>query len=118
MQGKRIHYTEIAPKRFDQEPAQGVEGRVLIGKEDGAGKFCMRAFVVEPGGHTPRHAHDWEHEIFIHAGRGRMLFGEEWKEVEPGCAVFIPGNLTHQIENTGGESLTVICLIPAGPPEL
>jgi len=47
-----------------------------------------------------------------------MLTGDTWNEVRPGCAVFIPGNLLHQLENTGDGPLTVICLIPAGPPEI
>ena len=33
----------------------------------------MRIFEVEPEGYTPRHAHDWEHEILVHSGSGQVL---------------------------------------------
>lgn len=104
--------------RFENAPAKGVTGRVLIGKADGADKFCMRLFELDPDGHTPKHQHDWEHEIFIHAGSGAVLRNGQWVPLQPGTAVFIPANEEHQIRNTGDVPLVFICLIPAGPPEL
>ena len=73
---------------FDSGPARGVTGRVVIGQADGAGNFCMRRFDLAPGGHTPRHTHGWEHEIFFHAGRGEVFRAGEWVPVGPGDAVF------------------------------
>ncbi|MBW1990287.1 MAG: cupin domain-containing protein [Deltaproteobacteria bacterium] len=118
MKAKTAHYTEIEPTRFDGGPAKGVDGRVLIGKADGAQNFCMRLFVVDPGGHTPKHSHGWEHEIFIHAGEGHMLLGGETRPVSAGAAVFIPPGMEHQIQNTGRQPLMVVCLVPAAAPEL
>lgn len=111
-------YKDIPGTFFDNEAARGVTGRVLIGAQDGARRFCMRFFEINPGGHTPRHTHDWEHEIFIHEGRGAAYKEGQWVPISQGDAVFIPPNEEHQIKNTSHEPLRIICLIPAGPPEL
>ena len=115
---KIIAYDNVAPTRFDGGPAQGVDGRVVIGQADGAPNFCMRVFELEPGGHTPRHRHDWEHEIFFHAGRGEVRVDDAWHPVNAGHAAFIPGGREHQIRNPGPHRLTFVCLVPAGAPEL
>lgn len=102
----------------DNEVAKGVTGRVVIGAGDGADNFCMRRFDLAPGGHTPRHAHAWEHEIFFHAGNGEIFRSGEWIAVGPGHAAFVPGGEEHQIRNVGSEPLTFLCLIPSGVPEI
>jgi quercetin dioxygenase-like cupin family protein len=103
---------------FDSDVARGVTGRVVIGRIDGANNFCMRRFDLAPEGHTPRHAHAWEHEIFFHAGEGEVLSAGEWIRVAAGDAVFVPGDEEHQIRNAGDSELTFICLVPAGAPEI
>lgn len=115
---KIIHYSEAESKVFDGGPAKGVTARVLIGKADGAPNFCMRLFELAPGGHTPCHSHEWEHEIFIHSGEGMILRKGEWVSVGTGKVVFIPGNEEHQIKNTSSEALTFVCLIPSGVQEI
>jgi quercetin dioxygenase-like cupin family protein len=115
---KLIKYTDIKPTNFDNGPAKGVAVRVLLGKADGAANFCMRVLEIAPGGHTPRHAHSWEHEMFVHAGAGEVLGKGQWQKMEAGNAMFIPGNEEHQMRNTGREALVVVCLVPAGAPEL
>ncbi len=62
---KVIHYTEEKETRVDNDVAKGVSGRVVIGKADGAPNFCMRVFELDAGGCSPKHSHDWEHEIFF-----------------------------------------------------
>lgn len=111
-------YAEIAPTIFDKEPAKGVAGRVVIGKDDGAGNFCMRVFEIAPGGHTPKHAHPWEHEMFIHAGVGEIYGNGKWNPIEAGNAMFMPPNEEHCVRNTGKELLILVCLIPSIAPEL
>ncbi len=57
---------------------EGVVKRVLVSPEHGWDGWVMRLFDVEPGGHTPRHAHDWPHVNFVAGGRGVLfLDGEE-----------------------------------------
>jgi quercetin dioxygenase-like cupin family protein len=114
---KIIHYTDVAPKAF-ASPAKGVTGRVVLGKADGAENFCMRIIELEPGGHVPLHSHPWEHEQFVHSGKGLIRQGEELVEFGPGNVVFVPGNIPHEIKNTGDEPLIIICLVPSFAPEL
>ena len=115
---KKLHYTDPEPTRFNNEAAQGLAGRVLIGRAFGADNFCMRVFEIEPGGNTPRHSHDWEHEIFVHSGSGEVLGNGVWNGVSAGDALFVPSNEEHQIRNTGDSLLTFLCLIPSKAPEL
>lgn len=115
---KIAHYSDTEPKHFESETVKGVAGRVLIGRDDGARNFCMRLFELSEGGYTPQHAHEWEHEIFIHAGRGEVKCEGRWVPVKEGYVVFIPGNEEHQIRNTSDEPLIFACLIPSGVPEI
>jgi len=115
---KIIKSASIQPTRFDSDSVKGVTGRVLIGKADGAENYCMRLFELSKNGFSPRHTHEWEHEIFIHSGRGAIFRSGKWVPLETGCAVFIPRNEEHQMKNTGEEPFRFICIIPAGPPEL
>jgi quercetin dioxygenase-like cupin family protein len=115
---KIIQYTESESRVFDTLPAKGVAGRVVIGQADGAKNFCMRVFELTPEGHTPRHTHDWEHEIFVHSGVGSVYREGQWVPIRAGNVVFVPPGEEHQIKNTGKASLVFVCLIPAGAPEL
>ncbi len=115
---KIMRYSEAETKVFSGDQVKGAIGRVLIGQADGAEKFCMRLFELAPGGFTPKHTHDWEHEIFIHSGQGAVFKDGELVRVESGTAVFIPPNEEHQLVNTGGEPLMFVCLIPGGYPEI
>ena len=115
---KILKYAQITPKKFDSEEMKGITGRVVIGKNEGANNFCMRLFEVEPGGNTPKHIHDWEHEIFIHSGKGEAYSNGSWHPVSTNDAIFIPANEEHQIRNNAQEKLVFLCLIPAKAPEI
>ncbi len=115
---KVVSYSDIESKRFEGDAVKGVDGRVLIGKADGADNFCMRVFEVEAGGFTPKHSHDWEHEIFFHKGKGEVLTDDKWNPIGAGSVAFIPGGRKHQIKNTGNEKLVFVCLVPSGAPEI
>lgn len=115
---KIAHYTQTEETRIDNDAVKGVSGRVVIGKADGAPNFCMRVFELGPDGSSPKHAHDWEHEIFFHAGNGEVWQDGQWTPVQAGSVAFIPGNEPHQIRNAGDGKLVFVCLIPSGAPEL
>jgi quercetin dioxygenase-like cupin family protein len=111
-------FADVRATHFDKPEIKGVAARVVIGKDDGANNFCMRVFDISPGGHTPKHAHDWEHEMFVHAGEGEIYGNGQWNQVRPGNVLFMPSNEEHQIRNSGKESLIIVCLVPAKAPEL
>lgn len=93
--------------------AQGARMRMLIGPEDGAGNFHMRHFEVEPGGNTPLHSHDYEHEIVVLKGEGTATAANGARPFQAGDVIFVPANETHQFKNTGTTPCEFICLIPA-----
>lgn len=115
---KIASYKASTPKVMDGGPARGITARVAVGKADGALNFCMRVFEIKKDGHTPRHSHDWEHEIFFHKGKGQVLKDGKWQDVSQGDIAFVPADEEHQIRNAGEDDLVFVCLIPAGFPEI
>lgn len=95
------------------EGASGARMRMLIGPDDAAPNFHMRQFEVAPGGHTPHHRHDYEHEILVLGGSGIARSEQGDRPLKAGDVVFVPPNEKHQFQNTGDEPLSFICLIPA-----
>ena len=92
--------------------ARQVTMRLMVGRSDGAPNFAMRHFTVEPGGQTPRHSHDYEHEVYIVSGAARVEQGDEFEDLGPGDVVFVRPNTTHQFVNTGNEPFVFLCLVP------
>ncbi len=87
--------------------------RMLIGPGDEAHNFHMRHFEIAPGGHTPHHSHDFEHELLVLSGSGVANSEQGERPIKAGDVIFVLPNEKHQFVNTGRESLTFICLIPA-----
>jgi quercetin dioxygenase-like cupin family protein len=109
---KVVQYEEIPAAPVNQEGAAGCRIRCLIGEPDGAPSFSMRQFEVAPGGHTPKHAHGHEHEVFVLEGSGVVLEGDTERPLHPGTAVYVPPHQVHQFRNTGSTPLKFLCLIP------
>jgi quercetin dioxygenase-like cupin family protein len=72
----------------------------------------MRLFEIEPGGHSPLHAHPWEHEVFILEGEGIVVGPEGERKFKPGDVIFIPSNEIHQFRNDGKRAVKFLCLVP------
>lgn len=109
---KAVHYTDIPALTFGDE-APGVTIRWVIDeKNDGAPNYALRMIEVQPGGHTPKHTHPYEHENFVVDGQGRVLLEDEWHDVGPGSVVFVPADLLHCYENTGATPFRFLCGIP------
>ncbi len=109
---KACHYTDVEAKTFGDE-APGVTIRWLIDEpNDGAPNYALRLIEVAPGGHTPRHAHPYEHENYVVEGQGRVLIDDRWHNVGPGSVVFVPASVTHTYENTGDTHFRFLCGIP------
>lgn len=109
--------TIVDVERFPAKPVamDGVKDaqiREVITAREGAPNFAMRVFDVAPGGHTPLHHHDYEHEIYILAGRGEIETSAGPRALHSGQAILVPANALHQFRNTGEETLRFICLIP------
>ena len=91
---------------------EGVSMRVLLGRDDGAPNFAMRHFSVAPGGHTPHHSHDYEHQLVILAGSGEAIDKGETRPIAKGDVLYVVADEEHQFRNTGEEPLEFLCLVP------
>lgn len=114
---KVIHYDQVELEDVTVEGAQGAKIRWLIGQKDGAPNFAMRMFEVEPDGHTPFHTHEWEHEMYILAGKGVVV--TERGEIPFGVndVLYMDPNMKHSFRNTGEDTLKFLCLVPHKQPE-
>jgi quercetin dioxygenase-like cupin family protein len=90
---------------------QGVEMRPLISERDGAPRFAMRVFTLDPAGHTPRHSHEWEHEVYILEGSGTVHGTDGARAVRAGDSVFVAPHEEHQFR-AGRNGLQFICCVP------
>ena len=93
--------------------AEKVEMQLLCGPNDGCANFAMRRFTVAPGGCTPKHQHDYEHEVLILAGEGVVFGNGEEQPLKTGDVLYVLANELHQFRNTGNVPLQFICMVPA-----
>lgn len=106
---------DVDARKMDMPGADGVTMRLMVGRDDGAPNFAMRLFEVEPGGCTPRHSHNYEHEVMILQGQAAV--GKDNDEANDesagaGDVLFVPANQTHQFRNTGPDVLKFMCFVP------
>jgi len=94
------------------EGADRVRMEIMVGRADGAPNFALRHFVVEPGGHTPHHRHDYEHEVVILEGEAEVQYGDEVQKVGAGSVLLIEANRMHQFRNRGALPMRFLCLVP------
>ncbi len=66
--------------------------------------------TVAPGQATHLHRHALTEELYhFTAGTGVMILGSERIAVHPGDTICIPPGTPHCVENTGAESLVILC---------
>lgn len=112
MKGKQVHYTDVKNEAVQEKGAEGVKMRWLINKEDGAPHFAMRLFEIEKDGYTPWHTHEWEHEVFILQGEGKLVSDEGEKGFKEGDVIYIAPMEKHQFKNGGEATLKFLCMVP------
>jgi quercetin dioxygenase-like cupin family protein len=109
---KVAHYEQTPAVPVEMEGSAGCRVRWLLDDRDGAPTFAMRQFEVAPGGHTPQHFHDYEHEVFVLEGSGVVLEGGHEHPLRAGDVVLVKPNEVHQFRNPGPNPLKFLCLIP------
>lgn len=107
---KIINYRNVRVEDAE-EGASRLRVRWLIAKETGAENFAIKLFEMDPGGNSPLHSHNWEHEVFILEGHG-IVSSEEERKFGPGDVIFISPNEKHQFRNDGEETAKFLCLVP------
>ncbi len=99
-------------KSENVDVAKNTKIQWLINEKDGANKFFMRLFTVEPNGYSPLHTHNWEHEVFILTGEGKIVLENKEISFKERDVIFVPCNEKHQFVNTGNSNLEFLCSIP------
>lgn len=105
-------YTDVPARQVEHAEARDVTIRWLIGADTPAPGFWMRLFEVQPGGYTPRHQHEWEHEVYVLEGSGEVFSDSGQRPVAAGSFVLVMPNESHQFRNTGKTPLKFLCMIP------
>jgi len=95
-----------------EEGAKGVRIKWLINKDNGAPTFLMRHFTVDAAGFTPFHSHDWEHEVYVLEGNGKVRYEDREEKIAPGDAILIPPNRKHQFQAGSDGPLKFLCIVP------
>ncbi len=111
---KHTSIDDTKAQRVDMPGAEGVTMRLMVGREDGAPNFAMRIFDVEPGGCTPLHQHNYEHEVLVLEGEGEVVLpdGQTTRPVAKGDALYVPANDLHQFRASAGKRLQFLCMVP------
>ena len=108
----KFRWRDVKSEPVEMEGAEGVRVRWLIDEKRGARNFAMRVFDVAPGGHTPFHRHDYEHEVLVLEGKGALKLEADERALEPGDVVWIPPGEMHQFGNAGNAPFFFMCMIP------
>ena len=95
--------------------AEGVELQWLLDDQRGTPGFAMRRFTLAPGGYTPLHRHEWEHEVYILSGEGLLVLENDEHPLEPDSACLVAPGEKHQFRCVGDEPFVFLCMVPNGP---
>ena len=98
-------------KPVDMPGVSGIRMAVMCGREHGAPNFALRQFVVDAGGHSPRHSHDYEHEAYVVSGGGTILLDGSERPIRAGDVIYVPADHEHQFR-AGPGGMTFLCLVP------
>ena len=102
----------VEQQPVDMPGSQGCHVRWLIGRPDDAPNFAMREFQVDPGGHTPRHFHPYEHEVYVVEGQGIIYEDDKPHPISAGDVILVRPDEVHQFRNDSDQPLRFLCLIP------
>jgi len=110
-----VNAQEASRSTVTSEGAVDTQVQWLLDESRGAPNFALRRFIVAPGGHTPQHTHDWEHEVYVLRGEGVLVTDEGEVPLGPDRAILISPNEEHQFRCTGAGNLEMLCIVPNGP---
>ena len=104
---------DVAAVPMAGEGIEGVVKRVLVSPEEGWDGWVMRLFDIDPGGHTPRHAHPWPHINFVASGAGELHLDGEDYALQAGSYAYVPAGEEHEFRAAAAQPLAFVCIVPA-----
>ena len=111
---RHMHYEDVASKEVTVEGAEGVSIRWLISAKDRTASFFLRRFELAPGGHTPRHTHEWEHGVYILEGAGNVFRAGAEEPFRPGDFMYVEPGEEHYFAAGEDAKVVFLCIVPAG----
>lgn len=106
------HSKELAGIEVSGEGISQVVKKVLVGPDEGWTGWVMRLFELGPGGHTPRHTHDWPHINWVVEGEGILHVDGTDYPIKAGSYGYVPNNIPHQFKSNPDSKLAFICIVP------
>ena len=111
---KIVSLDDVERQKVEMDGVLGACKQVPVSGGDGSPLMALRVFSIEPGGHTPRHRHPYEHINYIISGSGFLKDqdGNDRLLKTGDFALVLPDEL-HQYRNGSSEEpLVMICLVP------
>ena len=83
-------------------------------KNNGSQQLVLGTEEIAPGGRIRKHKHLRQDEILlIQTGTARVRVGDIEREVHAGGLVFLPRDITIELENTGSEPIALVFIFSA-----
>ena len=105
---------KVEKRELVVEGAKNAQKQIPLSASDGTPSFSFRVFTIGPGGHTPFHAHPFEHLNYVIDGEGALVTeaGKE-RPVSKGDFVLILPNEQHRYRNRADDRpFVIICAVP------
>ncbi|MDQ3894977.1 MAG: cupin domain-containing protein [Actinomycetota bacterium] len=90
--------------------------RLMIGPGQGCKRLEQRVVRFAPGRSQPQALEDRQSVLYVVAGTGRLIVGDDVEELEPQTGVYVVAGETFQIEHSGPGDLVVVLV--TAPQEL
>jgi mannose-6-phosphate isomerase-like protein (cupin superfamily) len=106
---------EVTGDRMDPPYARVVK-HLVAAWNAGATHLWLGVSVIDPLSSSNLHVHEGQEEVFYClSGRGRIRVGDEEASFEPGCCVFVPPGVAHQLINTQSDEVLRVLSATAPP---
>ena len=104
--------SKVRVEKFNEIGAKNTKLKTLVGGEDGAMTTSLHEIIVGKGGSTAMHRHDWEHQLVVESGRGRLETVEGRIALTPGDVVLVGAGEDHRFVQTGKDPLRFLVVTP------
>jgi quercetin dioxygenase-like cupin family protein len=113
---KHFYYGDVPLEEIAPD-ARDTYRRWLVDAGTGAINFTVAEVEVKSGGNTLRHAHPFEHTMFILEGIGEVIESTGTSPIASWEVIYIEPNELHQIRNTGVKTLKFLSVEPVQKKE-
>ncbi|MHA3962273.1 MAG: cupin domain-containing protein [Candidatus Thorarchaeota archaeon SMTZ1-45] len=104
---------DVSPDEYEVYETPGMKGvrrRNFLNPENSSKNFALRAYTIEPSGHTSYDKHPHEHGVYMLSGKAVVKVGEDEFILTPGDVLHIRANEPHQFFNYGSELVKFLCV--------